>query len=54
MHQILSVILNEKFVDAYQNGFVLECGDGIWRRLFPRILMYSADYPEKRVSPPMF
>jgi hypothetical protein len=47
IHAIFSLILNERFVDIYQNGFVIECGDGHRRRLFPRILMYSADYPEK-------
>lgn len=32
---------------AYEHGFVLLCGDGITRRLFPRFFCYSADYPEK-------
>jgi len=44
---IISLIINDRFVDAYHQGFVLECGDGHQRRLFPRIIMYSADYPEK-------
>lgn len=47
IHAVFSVILNERFVDAYRHGFVIECGDSCHRRLFPRIIMYSADYPEK-------
>jgi hypothetical protein len=47
IHAIMSLILDDRFVDAYRHGFVLECGDGHRRRLFPRIIMYSADYPEK-------
>jgi hypothetical protein len=47
IHAIFSIILNDRFVDVYENGFILECGDGHRCRLFPHILMYSADYPEK-------
>ena len=47
VHEIFSLLLNKRFVDAYHQGFVLECGDGYRCRLFPRIVMYSADYPEK-------
>jgi hypothetical protein len=49
MHATISLILNDRFVDAYRDGFILKCGDGHYRRLFPRILMYSADYPEKYI-----
>jgi hypothetical protein len=49
MQAILSLIINDRFVDAYRDGFTLKCGDGHLRRLFPRIVMYSADYPEKCV-----
>ncbi|OCH83665.1 hypothetical protein OBBRIDRAFT_765060 [Obba rivulosa] len=41
------LLLDAEFIDAYLHGFVLLCADGIKRRLFPRILTYSADYPEK-------
>ncbi|EMD34528.1 hypothetical protein CERSUDRAFT_55172 [Gelatoporia subvermispora B] len=37
----------DEFLEAYIHGFVVLCGDGIKRRLFPRFLTYSADYPEK-------
>lgn len=43
-------ILDDDFVEAYEHGIVLMCGDGIKRRLFPRIFTYSADYPEKCVT----
>ncbi|KAH9884316.1 hypothetical protein C8Q73DRAFT_661143 [Cubamyces lactineus] len=45
--QLWLLLLDEEFMHAYVHGFVVQCGDGIVRRLFPRILMYSADYPEK-------
>ena len=34
---------------AYEEGVVVRCGDGILRRLFLRLVVYSADYPEKYV-----
>jgi len=49
IHAIFSLLINDRFIDAYQHGFVLDCGDGHWRRLFSQILMYLADYPEKCV-----
>ena len=42
-------ILDDEFFYAYEHGIVLEAGDGVKRRLFPRIFTYSADYPEKYV-----
>ncbi|KAI9060685.1 hypothetical protein FKP32DRAFT_1668146 [Trametes sanguinea] len=45
--QIWLLLLDDDFVHAYVHGFVIKCADGITRRLFPRILTYSADYPEK-------
>ncbi|TFK59842.1 hypothetical protein BDN72DRAFT_780189 [Pluteus cervinus] len=41
------VILDEDFLYAYEHGLVITCGDQIQRRLYPRIFMYCADYPEK-------
>ncbi len=32
---------------AYIFGILILCSDNILRRLFPRFLVYSADYPEK-------
>ncbi|EIW58937.1 uncharacterized protein TRAVEDRAFT_20783 [Trametes versicolor FP-101664 SS1] len=47
MQQIWLQLLDTDFMEAYEHGIVLECGDGVLRRLFPRLLTYSADYPEK-------
>jgi hypothetical protein len=46
-HAQWKAILDDEFLDAYKNGFVFECCDGVLRRFFPRIFTYSADYPEK-------
>lgn len=44
---IWMLILNPEFIEAYSHGFEWTCVDGTRRLLFPRILTYSADYPEK-------
>ena len=41
---------DEDFLHAYQYGIVVDCSDGVRRRLFPRIFTYGADYPEKCAS----
>ncbi|KIL62599.1 hypothetical protein M378DRAFT_12683 [Amanita muscaria Koide BX008] len=38
---------NEELVHAYKFGTVIKCHDGVERRVYPRILTYGADYPEK-------
>jgi hypothetical protein len=47
MHALWELFLDEKFMHAYEHGICILCGDGIQRRIFPRLLTYSADYPEK-------
>ncbi|KAK7689177.1 hypothetical protein QCA50_007868 [Cerrena zonata] len=47
MQQIWLLLLNKEFMHAYEHGIIILCGDGIRRRVFPRFLVYSADYPEK-------
>ena len=47
MHQVWHVLLDEEFLDAYKHGVVLKCADDVFRRVYPRILTYSADHPEK-------
>ncbi|KAF9464233.1 hypothetical protein BDZ94DRAFT_1216685 [Collybia nuda] len=47
IHGVWRLILDDEFVEAYQHGIVMECADGIVRRVFPRVFTYSADYPEK-------
>ena len=41
------LLMDPEFMEAYEHGFVIECADGVMRRLFPRVFTYSADYPEK-------
>ncbi|QRV80198.1 hypothetical protein RhiJN_08213 [Ceratobasidium sp. AG-Ba] len=47
MQEVWKSLLDDEFIDAYFNGVEIKCADGITRRVFPRILTYSADYPEK-------
>ena len=47
MHAIWELLLDPEFMHAYEHGIVLQCADGITRRIFPRFFTYSADYPEK-------
>ena len=51
MQLIWLMLLDDEFMDAYVNGFLHQCGDGIIRRIFPRFFAYSADYPEKYATP---
>ena len=39
--------MDPKFIEAYENGIVLQFVDRVSRRGFPRIVVHSADYPEK-------
>ena len=43
------ILLSPAFVHAYVYGVLIEFPDKIIRRVFPRILFYSADYPERSV-----
>lgn len=47
IHEIWLLLLNEEFMDAYRHGVLILCADKILRRLFPRFVTYSADYPEQ-------
>ena len=49
VHAIWRILLDDEFIKAYKNSIVIKCFDGITRRVYPRILTYSADYPEKCV-----
>ena len=49
MHRIRDAVPDDEFIEAWDKGFLVKCGDGITRRLYPRIFTYSADYPEKCV-----
>lgn len=54
--QIWLILLNDKFMRAFNHGVVAECGDSVTRRMFFRIFTYSADYMEKydRVCSPRY
>jgi hypothetical protein len=47
MHAAWSLLLDDDFCHAYEHGTVIECSDGVFRRVYPRIMTYAADYPEK-------
>lgn len=47
MQRIWVILLDDEFMEAYEHGILVTCGDGVVRRIFPRITSYSADYPEK-------
>ncbi|KJA14075.1 hypothetical protein HYPSUDRAFT_107425, partial [Hypholoma sublateritium FD-334 SS-4] len=47
MHAVWALLLDTEFMHAYEHGIVIECPDGVFRRFYPRIFTYSADYPEK-------
>ena len=49
INRIFLALFGVMFMHAFEYGVLVTCGDGIVRRLFPRIVMYSADYPEKCV-----
>ncbi|KAK0431436.1 hypothetical protein EV421DRAFT_1893352 [Armillaria borealis] len=37
----------KQFMEAYRNGIVVRCADGVEHRVYPRLFIYSVDYPEK-------
>jgi hypothetical protein len=47
MQAIWLLLMDDEFMHAYEFGVVIECLDGIRRRVFPHFFTYSADYPEK-------
>ncbi|KAL0568578.1 hypothetical protein V5O48_013407 [Marasmius crinis-equi] len=47
MHAVWALLLDDEFMHAYKHGILIQCADGVIRRVFPRFFTYSADYPEK-------
>lgn len=47
MQAIWKLFLDGDVKEAYKSGIVIELHDGVRRRLFIRIFLYIADYPEK-------
>lgn len=45
------MLLDDDFLHAYMHGLVIQCADGVTRRIYPRIFTYGADYPEKSAFP---
>ncbi|KAI0750001.1 hypothetical protein C8Q80DRAFT_1353357 [Daedaleopsis nitida] len=44
---ILLILDTDDFMYIYIHGQIVECGDGVRRRDFPRFIIWSADYVEK-------
>jgi hypothetical protein len=49
VQKVWELLLDDEFMEAYENGIVITCADGVTRQNFPRFFTYSADYPEKWV-----
>ncbi|KAL5514487.1 hypothetical protein ACEPAG_2576 [Sanghuangporus baumii] len=48
MQAVLKLVLFQPdFLEAYTEGITFICSDGVTQRLFPRFMVYSADYPER-------
>ncbi|KAI0309196.1 hypothetical protein OF83DRAFT_1089234 [Amylostereum chailletii] len=46
-HGAWVILLDDEFIEAYHHGMIIDCADGVRRRIYPRLFTYSADYPEK-------
>jgi hypothetical protein len=53
-HAQWEILLDDEFLEAYENGVLFACSDGVIRRFYPRVFTYSADYPEKSVCDLLF
>jgi hypothetical protein len=49
MHCVWAFLLNKDFQHAYKYGIVVQGQDQIERCIYPQIVTYSTDYPEKFV-----
>jgi hypothetical protein len=47
LHAQWRIIMDDEFLEAYTEGIVITCFDGLLRCFFLQIFTYSADYPEK-------
>ncbi|KAG6911067.1 hypothetical protein DXG01_004582 [Tephrocybe rancida] len=47
-HAQWEALLDDEFLHAWRHGVLILCGDGITRRIYPRLFTYSADYPENQ------
>jgi hypothetical protein len=46
-HAQWDIILDDEFLDAYEHGIVVMGYEDVLCRFYPRIFIYSIDYPEK-------
>jgi hypothetical protein len=44
---VWDILLDDDFIMAWKHGIVARCADRIEWRFYPRIISYTADYPEK-------
>ena len=49
-HEVIKLILEGRFAEAYKHGILITFPDGITRHVFLRFYCYSADHPEKQVG----
>jgi hypothetical protein len=49
-HAVWTFLLDDDFKHAYTYGILIQCSDGVIRRVYPRFFIYSADYPEKYIA----
>jgi len=47
IHAIWALLLNEKFMHAYEHGIIVECADGVLRRLYPRFFYLFSGLPRE-------
>ncbi|KAF8883752.1 hypothetical protein CPB84DRAFT_1686207 [Gymnopilus junonius] len=47
IQKVWELLLDDKFMRAYQHGIIIRCADIIVCRFFPCFFTYSVDYPEK-------
>ncbi|KIO00412.1 hypothetical protein M404DRAFT_49710, partial [Pisolithus tinctorius Marx 270] len=47
MQAIWAFLIDDKFLHTYEHGMIIEFPDGVVCRVFPWLLTYAADYPEK-------
>ena len=53
VQQIWLSLLDKRFMDAYEDGIIVRCGDSIVRRLFPRLIVYSPITLRSERPPPL-
>ena len=49
-HEAWKVLLDKDFIHTYVHGVVMDCADGIKRRIYPRIFTYSATNRKSKIT----